>query len=214
MASGRKHTAILIAMFFLTAALVHLAARHRLSQARVPDWNNVAYQFAGWSGSDAMFDPVYGEDPAQTSLLKVYHHHERSESVIVYVAFYGDLARILEMHTPERCYAGQGWRVESIGDSSPGRFRGESIPAREMLVEKTGKRRLVLWWYMAGARPFRNRIRYVYAMLAMSTLTGRTDGTLVRFESPFEDGQEDVARQRVENFAKDFQTQLDKALPQ
>src|SRR6267378_4405737 len=214
MASERKHTAILIAIFLLTATLVHVAARHRRSQPRVPDWHAVAYEFAGWSGSDASFDPVYGEDPAQTSLLKMYRHHEGGEGVIVYVAFYGDLARILEMHTPERCYAGQGWRILPIGDSSPGMFRGKSIPATVMLVEKAGKRRLVLWWYMAGARPFRNRIRYVYAMLAMSTLTGRTDGALVRFETPFQNGQEEVARKRVENFAKDFQAQLDKALPQ
>jgi EpsI family protein len=190
-----------------------VAATRRISQARVPDWNAVSYEFDGWRGIDAAFDPVYGEDPAQTSLLKLYTRGT-DESVIVYVGFYGDLAKILELHTPERCYPGQGWQILYVGESSIGEFRGKPVPAKEMLVEKNGRRRLVQWWYMAGSHPFENRIRYIYAMLAMSTLTGRTDGSLVRFETPLEAGQEEAAKARIADFRKSFQQQLDKALPE
>jgi EpsI family protein len=209
----RKRAAILIAIFTVTAIFVRVAAERRDSQVRLPDWNTVANEFGGWLGADAMFDPLYGEDPAETSLLKVYHR-ERDETVFVYIGFYGNLARILEMHTPERCYSGQGWRILSASDLPAGMFRGKPIPAKEMLVEKQGKRRLVQWWYMAGPRPFNNRIRYVYAMLAMSTLTSRTDGALVRFDTPVESGQEAAASRRIEEFRKSFQQQLDRALPQ
>jgi len=212
MGNERKRIAILISIFTVTAVCVQVAARHA-SQVQLPDWSAVSYKFDKWHGADAMFDPVYGEDPAQSSLLKVYHR-ERDEAVIVYIGYYGDLARILEMHTPERCYPGQGWRILSTSDSSVGMFRGKPIPAKQMVVEKEGKRRLVQWWYMAGARPFKNRIRYVYAMLAMSTLTGRTDGSLVRLETPLEAGQEAAASRRMEDFWKSFQPQLDSALPQ
>lgn len=212
MGSEQKRIAILIAIFSVTAVFVYVAAERRVSQARLPDWNSVSYEFDGWQGRDIAFDPVYGEDPAQTSLLKIYTR-EKDEPVIVYIAFYGDLAKILELHTPERCYSGQGWRILSASDLPAGMFRGKPIPAKEMVVEKEGRHRLVQWWYMAGPRPFKNRIRYVYAMLAMSTLTGRTDGSLVRFETPLETGQEAAAGRRIENFRNSFQQQLDRALP-
>jgi len=208
-----KRIAVLIAIFAITAVFVHVGAQRRVLQTRLPDWNAVSYEFDGWQGRDVEFDPIYGEDPAQTSLLRIYAN-EPGEPVIVYIAFYGDLAKILELHTPERCYSGQGWRILSAYDVPAGMLRGKPIPAKEMAVEKEGKHRLVEWWYMAGPRPFKNRIRYVYAMLAMSTLSGRTDGSLVRFDTPFETGQEAAARARVEQFRKNFQQQLDKALPQ
>jgi EpsI family protein len=208
----RKRIAILIAIFAIAAVWARAAAERRSLQVPLPDWDTVSYDFEGWHGEDAVFDPVYGEDPAQTSLLKVYHR-EKDETVIVYVAFYGDLAKILEMHTPERCYSGQGWQVLSTSDSPGGTFRGKPIPAKQMIVEKDGKRRLVEWWYLAGSRPFKDRIRYVYAMLAMSTLTGRNDGALVRFETLLEAGQEAVADRRMGDFRKSFQPQLERALP-
>jgi len=212
MGTQQKRVASLIAIVAVAAVLVHVAAERRIAQVRLPDWNAVSYQFDGWRGADAMFDPLYGGDPAQTSLLKVYQR-ETGATVIVYIAFYGDLAKTLELHTPERCYAGQGWRILSVSNLSAGMFRGKPIPAQEMLVEKEGRRRLVQWWYMAGPQPFKNRIRYVYAMLAMSTLTGRTDGSLVRFETPLEAGQEATAIARMEDFRNSFQQQLDRALP-
>lgn len=207
-----KRIFLLTGIFLVTAVAAYSAARHRVSPTRAPDWSSVSSNFAGWRGADTMFDPIYGDDPADTSLLKVFDR-KPGESVIVYVAFYRDLAKILELHTPERCYAGQGWQTIKIENTSFGSLRGKTIPMKEMLVEKAGRRRLVLWWYMAGPRPFENRIRYIYAMLAMSTLTGRTDGALVRFETPFDAGQEVTARARIEEFARNFQEQLDKALP-
>lgn len=212
MANMTKRIVLLLAIFIATGLAAHSAARHRVTRSLTPDWSNVPPNLAGWRGTDAAFDPVYGDDPADTSLLKVFDREPR-ESIIVYVAFYRDLAKILELHTPERCYAGQGWRNLKTVDTSLGTIRGKTIPAKEMLVEKGGHRRLVMWWYMAGPRPFENRIRYIYAMLAMSTLTGRTDGALVRFETPLEAGQEVTARARIEEFARNFQEQLDKALP-
>ena len=212
MAANRKHVWILIALFATTAVLVEVATRHRPSQSRsrLPDWQVVSYQIGRWYGVDVAFDPAYGEDPAQTSLLRLYQR-KTEESITAYLGYHTDLTKILDLHTPELCYPSQGWRI--LSQSNATISHGDTIPAKEMLVEKAGKRQLVLWWYMAGPRPFKNRIRYVYAMLAMSTLTGRTDGTFVRFETPIEDGQETEAKERIEDFARTFQAEIEKVIP-
>jgi EpsI family protein len=144
--------------------------------------------------------------------LRVYSK-SKQPPVIAYVGFYGDLATILEVHTPELCYPAQGWNIASTRKSAGGLFRGGKIAASEIVADKSGDRRLVTWWYNAGSRPFETRIRYVYAMLALSTITGRTDGSIVRLETPVEMNDEAGAHARIEEFRQYFLPALDQALP-
>ena len=55
----------------------------------------VSYLTDGWTGADASFDPVYGTDPADSSLLRAYSR-ARGLPVIAYVGFFGDLPSIME----------------------------------------------------------------------------------------------------------------------
>jgi EpsI family protein len=134
--------------------------------------------------------------------------------VILYVGFFRDLAAILEVHTPELCYPAQGWEVLSLGQSVTGTFRGMRVPAMQIVVDKNGERRLVVWWYSTRSRPFESRIRYVYAMLAMSMFTGRTEGSMIRLETPLDGDGEAAARARTSEFQRRFLVELDKALPE
>lgn len=208
----RIRLTVLIALVAGTFACVRATTRYRASQTRLPDWAAVPYQFDGWSGVDGEFDPVYGVDPAQTSLLRIYRQKENAP-VIVYVGFYSNLATILEVHNPERCYPGQGWTILSRGNPATAVFRDKWIPAQEIIVGKDGNRRLVRWWFNAGSQPIRTRLRHIYAMLAMSTITGRTDGSIVRLESPIGQDGETVAEARIDVFQKRILPQLERALP-
>jgi len=206
----RPYTASLIGLLALTIVGAGAADRHR-QIAKVPDWTSVPLELAGWKGTLESFEPGYG-DPAESSLLRVYRN-ERSEPVIVYVGFYNDLSSYLEVHSPEVCYPAQGWTVLSTMRSAEYISARRQFRPQEAVVEKNGQRRLVVWWYNAGSRPFENRIRYVYALLALSSLAGRTDGSMVRIETPLEDKNEERARQRLKDFERIFLPSLDKALP-
>ena len=212
MGNERKRLTVLIVVSALTFAGVRWATHYRLQQKRLPDLSVIPYQLDRWSGVDGRFDPVYGADPADTSLLRVYQQGV-TPPVIAYVGFFGDLTTILEVHTPEVCYPAQGWTIVRSRKSVAGIFRGARIPAREIIVDKNGNRRLVMWWYNAGPRPFETRIRYVYTLLAISAVTGRTDGSLIRLETPIDADGEAAAGARIEEFQKAFLSQLDRALP-
>ena len=212
MGKERIRLTVLVAVFALTLVGVRVATRHRLEQKRAPDWDVVSYQFEGWSGRDTSFDPLYGSDPAGTSLLRIYSKGH-NPPVIAYVGFFDDLPTVLEVHTPEVCYPSQGWNIVSSRKLHGGVFRGKQIPAEEIVAEKLGNRRLIVWWYNAGSRVFETRIRYIFAMLAMSTLTGRTDGSMVRLETPVEPGDEAAANTRIEDFRRSFLLNLETALP-
>jgi len=208
----QRRLILLAILLGLTLVGVEAATRSRLSRSYEPHWSLVSNDLDGWRGKDTSFDPVYGVDPADSSLLRIYAHGER-DRVIVYVGFYHDLATILEVHTPELCYPAQGWRISEVSKSTQGRFRGHSISAEMIEADKNGTKRLVTWWYNAGSHPFETRIRYVYAMLIMSMITGRTDGSLVRIESPIDEGGGVAAQARIEEFRKALLPELEKALP-
>jgi EpsI family protein len=202
----------LIVVLAITLVGVRAASRSRNSLERLPDWGAVPYELDGWIGKDATFDPVYGSDPSDTNLLRVYSRRGEPP-IIVYVGFYKDLATILEVHTPELCYPAQGWAIRSVGHSGSGQFRGQPISAKEIMADKNGTKRLVTWWYNAGSKPFETRLRYVYGMLLMSTFTGRRDGSLVRIETPIGAGGETAATAQIEEFRSSFLPALDSALP-
>jgi EpsI family protein len=212
MGSERIRLIILIAVLTLTFGGTRAADHYRLGQRRQPNWSVVPYEVGGWRGTDGKFDSVYGTDPADTSLLRVYHKAE-APPVVAYVGFFGDLATIIEVHTPEICYPAQGWEVRSARNPMARNFRSTQISPKGIIVDKNGDRRLVVWWYNAGSRPFQTRIRYVYAMLMMSALTGRTDGSMIRLETPLGHDPESAAIARIEDFQSMFLPMLDAALP-
>jgi len=203
---------ILIVVFSFTFGGVRAATRYRLGQQRIPIWSVIPNQIGDWQGVDGRFDPIYGSDPADSSLLRVYRR-DGAPPIIVYVGFFRDLAQVMEVHTPELCYPAQGWGIRTVSKSAAGTFRGLRIPAQVIAVDKNGDRRLVMWWYNAGSRPFQTRIRYVYAMLLMSAFTGRTDGSMVRLETPLAEESEAAAVARIEEFRKSFLPPLNMALP-
>lgn len=207
-----KRLIILAVLLMATFGGVVEATRGQATRKRQPDFSKVPYELGEWEGSDASFDPVYGTDPADASLYRLYRRAPQPP-IIVYVGFYGNLAAIMEVHTPELCYPAQGWMIRSTGRTSGGVFHGKPIAAQEILTEKDSSKRLVMWWYNAGSRPFESRLRYVYAMWAMSMFTGRTDGSIVRFETPVDASGETTAKMRIEEFQKHFLPVLEPALP-
>jgi len=208
----QKRLILLIVIFALTLAGVHVETKQREHEKRHPNWEAIPYSLDGWHGDEASFDPVYGSDPAESSLLRVYAK-DGNPPVIVYVGFYGDLAAILDVHTPELCYPAQGWKISPVRQLRAGSFRGALIPAKEIVADKFGAKRLVMWWYVSGSKPIETRIRYVYAMLVLSALTGRTDGSMVRFETPLNEGGEGAGEARIQEFRASFVSSLEKALP-
>ena len=212
MGNERIRLMVVIVLFAATFGAVKAAERYHHDQMREPNWDVVPYQIEGWSGVDGRFDPIYGADPSDTRLLRVYRQGAEPP-VILYVGFFRELATILDIHTPELCYPAEGWEILHSKKFVAGNFRGEQIQTKQILVDKVGSRRLVIWWYNAGSRPIGTRIRHVYAMLAMSTITGRTDGSMVRLETPLDEAGEAAAERRIDEFQKSILPRLDGALP-
>lgn len=211
MVTPNTRLAVLAFIFAALAIAVGAANRRRLGEHIAPKWTAIPYQLNEWTGNDGAFDSAYGSDPADSSLLRIYTNSS-TEPIIAYVGFYHNLAKYMEFHNPEICYPAQGWTLLSSGQAADSiHSRGEFRP-EIAVVEKNGQRRLVVWWYYAGARAFENRIRYAAAVLALASLGGRRDGAMVRLETRVS-GSEEAAMSRLRDFEARFLPNLDQTLP-
>jgi EpsI family protein len=215
MAHPSIRIAIVISLMLVTLGGVSASRASHSAADHQPNWTQVSYQLKDWRGKDTSFDPVYGIDPATSSMLRSYRQGDAQLPVVVYAGFHSDLTSILDFHVPTNCYPAQGWKVVSEEQFSPGNYRGTVVRGDEIIVDKEGNRRLVSWWFNAGAKPFSYRMRYVFTLFASATITGRTDGSIVRLETPLEPGIEGEfeAQERVNGFARALLPSLEKALP-
>ena len=209
----RVRIVVLTALFACSLIAARAAARYR-SNLLVPPpaWSLVPYSIGDWNGWDVKFSSPVEQDLSDSMLLRAYVGKDHKH-VLVFVGYYSDVAAIMEFHTPEVCYPAHGWSIQSEGESGDATYRGRTIRAQRMLVRKEDESRLVMWWYNAGGHGFEDRLRYVYLSLAMASLQGRTDGSLVRLEAPLEGDSEVTAQGRLEKFRSDFLPLLERALP-
>ena len=202
----------LILILAVTLAGARLAAKYHASQRRHPDWSSVPYKAGEWIGQDTAIDPIFGMDPADTSLVRLFHE-SGEPPIVLYIGFYGDLGGVMQFHSPEICYPSQGWALVSSNYSQPIRYRDRSLRPQEAIVEKEGSQRIVVWWYSSGSKAFENRIRYLYTTLMIGSLKGRTDGSLVRIEAMIGKDGVDAARNRLLEFERQILPGIDQALP-
>lgn len=204
---------ILTGLLLCAFAGVEGAQYYKRLQLRQVTWDRVPKQLGAWDGQDADFSPLFGKDPADATLLRVYRTQDVAP-ITVYAGFHTNLSDGLEVHTPDLCYPAQGWRVMSGEKCSLGAVRGKQLAAREIVLGKEQEHRLVVWWYFAGSQPFEERIRRVYGMMIQAMFTGRTDGVLVRLETPIDSTGTQGARDRIVTFARLLIPALESALPQ
>jgi len=83
-------------------------------------------------------------------------------------------------HSPEWCLPGAGWKSLSTRVVEIELAGGNRIPANEYVVEKTGQRCVVVYWYHQGQKAIASELgAQLYAIPDM-VLHGRTDTSLVR----------------------------------
>ena len=210
---GKLQTRFIILGFLMVGAWVAVQAAQRISRAEIrrPSWGAIPYQLGSWTGTDVSFDQLLAADPADATLLRVYRRGD-GPPVIVYTGYHENVPKTLEDHEPEQCYPAQGWTIGSHASCRIGRFRGEWVSAKEIQVNKDGNRRLVVWWFHVGPKPFQNRIRQVYRLMFTSMFTGRMDGTIVRIETEITNEAEQSARERILDLSNSLLPSMELAL--
>lgn len=152
-------------------------------------------------------------------LLCDYRNEERRELVNVYVGYHQSQVREggsneNSIHPPAHCLPGSGWDIIQnetvpLGDLSP----VPGATAKRLIIAKGKYRQIVYYWYQSRGRVISEDWRkIIYVGLDRATRQ-RTDGSLVRFTVPFQQGRQETAEAAFASIAPGVLSRLPAYVP-
>lgn len=133
-------------------------------------------------------------------LLTRTYHAPNLPTVMLLIAYGSTQGGTLQVHRPETCYPGQGFRLEDFSDAEYSFPGASDVSARRFTARRDDRvERLVYWTRIA--RSFPRNTAGEYAAIIGSVLRGVVpDGILVRLSTTDADG--DAADRALDRFAK------------
>jgi EpsI family protein len=145
-----------------------------------------------------------------------YRRPETGALVNLYVGYHASQTRDVTgttnmIHPPEHCLPGSGWdiiRNEVVDlDWIPG------AEAKRVIIAKGNQRALVYFWYQSRGRVIARNYEKILYMFVDRATDRRTDGSLVRFTVPIENGDEEAAERTFRALAKNVTPLLSNYVP-
>jgi len=110
-----------------------------------------------------------------------YVSQQPESSISLFVAYFKSLQNNFGPHSPQACLPGSGWLVHlwKVIDM-PVPESHETVPINEYVLEKEGKKILVLYWYQNGRRVWAEEFQVKLHLLPDLLRYHRSDISLVR----------------------------------
>jgi EpsI family protein len=153
----------------------------------LPGLNQIPLDFGKWkaTGEQSLDRGVTLYLKPDDYILRDYVDQTTGTSINLFVAYFKSLQNNYGPHSPRICLPGSGWWVRSSKIASvqiP--ERKEAIPVNEYLLDKSGERILVLYWYQNDrniwAEEFQAKLRLLPDLIRYK----RADVSLVRLVMP------------------------------
>ncbi|WP_425228641.1 exosortase-associated protein EpsI, V-type [Sphingomonas sp.] len=158
---------------------------HRLAHRKLGDL--IARRVGQWSVTAPAGVIVPTEEVANTDgydqLLTRVYVAPGLPTIMLLIAYGSTQGGSLQLHRPETCYPGQGFRLSAFADSDLPLAPGLPVQARGFTARRDERTERVLYWTRIADRFPRNTAQE-YATIIRSVLRGTVpDGILVRVSS-------------------------------
>ena len=149
-------------------------------------------------------------------LLCNFTESDRKTLANVYVGYHQSQIRDSEghdniIHPPEHCLPGSGWDI--IQSDIVPLDLGIGGEAKRLVIAKGNRRNLVYFWYQSRGRVLARDHEKVLYMFIDRAMSGRTDGSLVRFTIPIIHGNEEQAETAFRSIAQQITPILSDYVP-
>ncbi len=208
-----KQTLVASAVMLASALLMQYATHSENVPPSRP-LSEFPLRIGSWVGNPERFDErVYQVLGVDDTVLATYQNPVGAW-VQLYVGFYrsqreGDL-----IHSPKNCMPGGGWNivdtsVEPVAVPS----RDEPIEAAKLILEKGGRRQVVLYWFQSRGRFIASEYLQRIYLVIDSITRHRTDGSFVRLIAPVDPRGEEPTLNTLKSFAAEIVPILETYLP-
>ena len=202
-------------LLIATALVLHARGRGELIPQHLP-LSSFPAQLDAWTGTDIALDDktlqVLG--PGDFLERDYQNRDETLPDVDLFLAYFPSQRAGETPHSPQHCLPGAGWNPDEnvrVTLSLPGHA---PFPANRYVISKAGQRRLVLYWFWAHDRGVASEYWAKFYLEADAIRLNRSDGALVRLNTPMYPGESaEAAQQRILPFANSLGPLLDQYIP-
>ncbi len=154
-------------------------------------------QLDGWQGRKVVIDSALIAATGSQAHLNAEYFNPRDGIVSLWIAYYERQKKAGKfVHSPKGCFIASGWTIKE----SRVREIGPQQPIVEMIVDRTGSKLLIYYWYLQRGRWLADETWNKFYMAYDGMVKRRTDGALIRLITPL-DGNLEQARERLNRFA-------------
>lgn len=201
--TSRYPVHLLLAALVLAGAV--FAGTPALQEQPVPQRTDFAafpmavgpYQGSSWRFNEDVETSLGADD----YLTAAYRNEATGRTIYAFISWYGRQAPLRSAHNPVSCLlGGGGWSLAESGELPAAPEQGRAFPVGRLVLEKPGERLLVNFWFEQGGRVVVDEVYNKLLLAWRSMRLGRSDGALVRLETPLapgesvREGQQDLNR--------------------
>jgi EpsI family protein len=211
-----KRLILLICILLGAATANYFAASPEKKQVR-ETLDQFPKILGGWEMiSDTKLDYTVIENLKVDDYIMRTYRDKAGNIIGLYVGYFYTQREGKQIHSPRLCLPGAGWGIQEK-KVYPLQVAGDEQPynVNYFVMDKGGEeKQLYLWWYQARGRIYANEyLNKVYIIWDAFT-RNRTDGALVRINSPIMNGDVDSAQKIEVEFISLFFDQLNSFIPQ
>ena len=156
--SKLRATALVLSMLASVVTAVVLTPKPMFSADHRPDVALAALvpnQFGDWRSDTETAEAIVSPD-VKASLARYYtdtlsrtYFNSKGDRVMLALAYGADQGRAMQVHKPEVCYEGQGFRI-SENQKSTVAVHGGSIPVMRLVARQDNRVEPITYWIRSG----------------------------------------------------------------
>ncbi len=180
--SLQKRLIILCVLFGLQASLFRAVSMEEVLPSVLP-LENFPAKLSGWTlaGEDVLDEATRDLLQPDASVIRLYKQDRAPLGAGLFIGYFKSTQANHPMpHAPTVCLPGAGWKEVFLREIDLASPKGGAFAANEYVLEKSGKRLVVVYWYQNSQRTWANPVWGKVYMLPDFVSMRRSDVAIVR----------------------------------
>jgi EpsI family protein len=186
--SGPTRLWITTAILLGASVVLHTVSHGESIAPRQP-LRELPYTLGTWMGK---------EQPIQEQIVKAVgvsdytnrtYFDQRDRPIQLYIGYYANQRTGDTIHSPKNCLPGAGWDPIRSAYATIPVPNGRQIVVNEYVIQQDLDKQLVFYWYQGRGRVTASEYSGKFWMVADAISRHRTDGALIRLNTPMDDGE-------------------------
>jgi EpsI family protein len=174
--------------------------------------STLPYTLGSWTGEQRPLQPQIVQVVRVSDYTNRIYVNQAGIPIQLYIGYYASQRTGETIHSPKNCLPGAGWDPIQSGYVAISLQDGRQIVVNEDVIQQDLNKQMVFYWYQGRGRVIASEYSAKFWMIADAISRNRTDGALVRVNTPTNDGETN-ARVRLTQFTQLLFPDLNGILP-